>query len=257
MLLAWRKAGVITYCGYILGFPTDTPETIERDIKIVQRELPIDMLEFFILTPLPGSQDHKELYLKGAWMDPDMNKYDLEHVTSDHPIMSREEWQDIYDRAWRIYYSWEHIETLLKRAVATGISPGRLSNMIFQFYGSYFYERVHPLQSGLFRRKVRKQRRLGLPRENPLVFYPKRLWEIASTYGPALRFSRKLERLSHRVRNEPGAKRYTDLAITPVEDVDDDSLQMYQSESAHAALVKAQAKAQSARPRPASEPVSA
>ena len=66
MLQAWRAAGVITYAGYILGFPTDTPETIARDIAIIQRELPIDMLEFFCLTPLPGSQDHLELFNKGV-----------------------------------------------------------------------------------------------------------------------------------------------------------------------------------------------
>lgn len=52
----------------ILGFPADTPELIERDIKVVQKELPIDIVEFFILTPLPGSADHKELYEKGVWM---------------------------------------------------------------------------------------------------------------------------------------------------------------------------------------------
>ena len=34
------------------------------------------MLEFFFLTPLPGSEDHKVLSEKGVWMDPDMNKYD-------------------------------------------------------------------------------------------------------------------------------------------------------------------------------------
>ena len=80
MLQAWRKAKVMTYAGYILGFPTDTPETIARDIEIIKNELPIDILEFFCLTPLPGSEDHKKLYMRGVPMDPDMNKYDLEHV---------------------------------------------------------------------------------------------------------------------------------------------------------------------------------
>ena len=249
MLLAWRNAGVITYCGYILGFPTDTPETIERDIKIIQRELPLDMLEFFILTPLPGSQDHKELYLKGVWMDPDMNKYDLEHVTTGHPLMSMEEWQGIYDKAWHTYYSWDHIETLLKRAVATGLSPFRLADMIFQFYGSYFYERLHPLQTGLIRRKVRAHRRHGLPRENPMVFYPRRVWEMLTTYIPALRFQAKLHKLRKRIEQDPEARRYADIAITPVNDLDEgENLQMYQStDSARAALAKAKAKAQAAR----------
>ena len=56
MLLEWKQVGCFTYAGYILGFPTDTPETIVRDIKIIQRELPLDLLEFFCLTPLPGSR---------------------------------------------------------------------------------------------------------------------------------------------------------------------------------------------------------
>src|SRR5207253_3663838 len=55
MLLAWRAVGALTYCGYIVGFPNDTAESIRRDIHIIQKELPVDLLEFFNLTPLPGS----------------------------------------------------------------------------------------------------------------------------------------------------------------------------------------------------------
>ena len=43
------------------GFPPTRRESIARDIEIIKRELPIDILEFFILTPLPGSADHKAL----------------------------------------------------------------------------------------------------------------------------------------------------------------------------------------------------
>jgi radical SAM superfamily enzyme YgiQ (UPF0313 family) len=88
MLQAWRSHGVVTVAGYILGFPADTPESIERDIQTIQRELPVDVLEFFMLTPLPGSADHQALYHRGVPMDPDMNRYDLEHVTTAHPRMT-------------------------------------------------------------------------------------------------------------------------------------------------------------------------
>ena len=37
MLLAWKRAGVITYGGYILGFPADTPESIRADIEIIKQ----------------------------------------------------------------------------------------------------------------------------------------------------------------------------------------------------------------------------
>jgi len=88
MILDWKNAGCFTYAGYILGFPNDTVDSILRDIKIIQRELPLDLLEFFFLTPLPGSEDHKKLWTAGVAMDPDMNKYDLEHACTAHPIMS-------------------------------------------------------------------------------------------------------------------------------------------------------------------------
>ena len=70
MLLAWKAVGCFTYAGYILGFPGDTPETIVRDIEIIQRELPLDLLEFFCLTPLPGSEDHKRLRAAGSRWTP-------------------------------------------------------------------------------------------------------------------------------------------------------------------------------------------
>ena len=54
MLLAWKAARVVTYAGYILGFPNDTPASIAHDIDVIKRELPVDLLEFFYLTPLPG-----------------------------------------------------------------------------------------------------------------------------------------------------------------------------------------------------------
>jgi hypothetical protein len=87
MLQAWKDVGVITYAGYILGFPNDTPEKIARNIEIIQREMPLDLIKFFFLTPLPGSEDHKVLHAKGVWMDPDLNKYDLNSpglAPSDH-----------------------------------------------------------------------------------------------------------------------------------------------------------------------------
>jgi len=35
MLQAWRAVGTLTYAGYIVGFPADTPQSIIRDIEII------------------------------------------------------------------------------------------------------------------------------------------------------------------------------------------------------------------------------
>jgi radical SAM superfamily enzyme YgiQ (UPF0313 family) len=213
MFLAWRAQRIITYAGYILGFPSDTPERIARDIRTVQQELPVDLLEFFILTPLPGSADHQALHQDGVWMDPDMNKYDLEHVTTGHPAMTSAEWQAVYRQAWDLYYSAEHIERIFRRAKASGIKPVRLLNHILQFYFTFIQENVHPLQGGYFRRKLRRERRTGLARETPLVFYPRRIREVIETHVRLAAFYLYLHRVRRRVERDP--RPYSDPALVP------------------------------------------
>ncbi len=214
MFLAWRAQRVITYAGYILGFPNDTPERIARDIKTVQQELPVDLLEFFILTPLPGSADHKALDADAVWMDPDMNKYDLEHVTTGHSVMTSGEWQQVYRQAWDLYYSAEHIETIFRRAKVSGIKPVRLLNHIVQFYFTFIQENVHPLQGGYLRRKIRRHRRGSLPRENPLVFYLRRIREIVETHAKLAAFYLYLHRIRRRVERDQ--RLYSDPALMPI-----------------------------------------
>ena len=86
MLQAWKAVGVSPTPATSSAFPTTRRNRSLRDIEIIQRELPLDMLEFFFLTPLPGSEDHKVLWSEGAPLDPDLNKYDLEHALTRMPI---------------------------------------------------------------------------------------------------------------------------------------------------------------------------
>ena len=39
MFQQWKEAGIVTYAGFIMGLPGDTPATIKRDVEIVQKEL--------------------------------------------------------------------------------------------------------------------------------------------------------------------------------------------------------------------------
>ncbi len=248
MLQDWRNQQIITYAGYILGFPADTPQRIEHDIEVIKRELPIDLLEFFCLTPLPGSEDHKNLYLKGVPMDPDMNIYDLEHVCTGHERMSKHEWQGIYNRAWDLFYSRDHVETLMRRMVASGNKPERIWAHTLQFHGCMTFEKVHPLQGGYFRRKVRTERRSGLPREHPLVFYPRRLWEVVSTYGPFAAYAIRLWFACQRIKRDPASRTYTDPALAPVDEAETEHLAMFEhTGAAKAAVAKAKARADASR----------
>jgi hypothetical protein len=227
MLLAWKAQGIITLAGYILGFPADTPETIRRDIAIIQEELPLDIIEFFVLTPLPGSEDHQVLWRKGEAMDPDLNIYDVEHVCAPHSRMTREEWEGIYREAWSLYYTPKHMKTLIRRAVATGVPVASLVKVLVAFATTVRLENVHPLQGGLVRLKRPSERRPEMAREHPMLFWPR---FAAETAGKHLRLGWAILRLTAAalwITRDPATRRYRDRALTPVTDESDEALDLF------------------------------
>ncbi len=202
MLTAWRSKKIVTMAGYILGFPADTPDSIKNDIKTIQRELPIDILMFFMLTPLPGSMDHNAMLRREEWMESDLNKFDSEHATIKHPKMTKDEWEMIFREAWDIYYSDKHVETLLRRAARDGIRPSRLIWRILISRFGIKYENAHPFQCGAFRKKARRRRRPGMPLENPILFYSRRLYETVRTYLIFSIYAWRMVRLQKRIKKD-------------------------------------------------------
>jgi radical SAM superfamily enzyme YgiQ (UPF0313 family) len=218
MLLAWKHARVLTYAGYILGFPNDTVESILHDIDVIKKELPVDLLEFFYLTPLPGSEDHLKLYRAGVELDPDMNKYDLNHVCTAHSRMSAEEWHRAYRLAWERYYTLEHIETVLRRAMVTKAHTSNALFLITWFKASIDIEKIHPLESGFLRLKFRRDRRPSYPLEPAWWFYPHYLTETIVKLVRWGALYLRLRRIYLSIKRDPNRFAYTDLALTPVTD---------------------------------------
>jgi radical SAM superfamily enzyme YgiQ (UPF0313 family) len=237
MLLAWKAARVITYAGYILGFPNDDLQSIRHDIEIIKKELPVDLLEFFFLTPLPGSEDHQKLVRAGVPVDPDLNKYDLNHVTTAHPKMSAAEWEQAYRMAWDTYYTTDHVEAVLRRLVAMKASASNAILLMTWFRGSIHIEGVHPLEAGFFRYKFRNDRRSGLPRVPAWRFY---LTYLRETVAKLTRWSAmylELRRIYVRIKRDPRRFEYMDLALTPVIDSEMDTLEMFHHTDAAEAFV--------------------
>ncbi|MGA7328262.1 MAG: radical SAM protein [Rhodomicrobium sp.] len=240
MLQKWRQHGAITCAGYIIGFPGDSKESILRDIEIIKRELPLDILELFFLTPLPGSEDHKVLCTKGVWMDPDMNKYDLNHRVTHHPKMPDTEWEEAYRAAWEAFYTPAHIRTILRRTAASRVGrPSTTLSMLLWFKLVNKFEGVHRLEGGAFRLKFRRDRRRGLLREHPLVFYPRYFREtVVKLWGYFLVY-RQCKVILKEVLAAPDRWTYDDLAIAPPQADEFDALDLYHAtDGGEAALAR-------------------
>jgi radical SAM superfamily enzyme YgiQ (UPF0313 family) len=166
LIAAWHQAKVATHVAYIIGFPYDTPESVQEDVERLKHELKVEQVSFFMLTPLPGSEDHLKMARSGAYMHEDLNTYDAFHETVHHPNFKPGEWQTAYRKAWRNFYTFEYMREVLANA-----NPENYWNIFRNFLwykNSVLVEGGHPMLYGFFRLKERKERRPGFEIESRL-----------------------------------------------------------------------------------------
>jgi radical SAM superfamily enzyme YgiQ (UPF0313 family) len=183
MIETWHRAGIACHVGYILGFPDDTPETIAEDVRDLVEVLEVDQASFFMLTPIPGSQDHLEMVRNKVPVDADPGNYDSFHPVMRHPRMSGAEWLAAYRGAWRDFYSFDAMRRALLRS-SSRTYWGLLKNYLW--YRAAMIEDAHPMITGFLRLKDRTQRRRGFAVESRLLHLRRRapeVWAQLRAYG--------------------------------------------------------------------------
>jgi radical SAM superfamily enzyme YgiQ (UPF0313 family) len=144
-----HKYGIAVHAAYIIGFPHDTTDSVADDVARLQA-LGADQASFFMLTPLPGSEDHARAVASGAAIDNDLNQCDSFHPITDHPNMTREQWAASYAGAWRQFYRVGNMVKALKRFARREDRQYLLRNFVW-YRWSFATERVHPMIAGFYR----------------------------------------------------------------------------------------------------------
>jgi len=86
---------------------------------------------------------------------------------------------------------------------------------------------VHPLEGGAFRLKYRRDRRHGLKRESPFVFYPRYIFETVAKARKYLQFFLTTRRIIKEVLSAPDRWTYSDIAIEPAREDEFEQLALY------------------------------
>jgi radical SAM superfamily enzyme YgiQ (UPF0313 family) len=189
----WHDAGILVHTGYIIGLPWDSTEQVADDVRFLMDEVGPDQASFFMLTPLPGSHDHREMKKRGDWMDPDFNKRDSFHATIEHPLMTAAEWTDAYEDAWRTFYSKENMIRNLSRWTDHPKNYWNLMSIFFWYKNAALIEKQHPMVAGFFRLKDRKARREGYAIDSIPVHLWKRAKETAALMITWAKFLKEME----------------------------------------------------------------
>jgi radical SAM superfamily enzyme YgiQ (UPF0313 family) len=157
----WHKVGISVHAGYMLGFPFDAADC-GRIAARTLRKIGFDIVSFFIMTPLPGTEDQVRYAKEGAIIDWDFNNLDSQHVTLAHPKLDKHSWLQAYREAFTGFYTLPKLlHTVFSVAGGRGLSAEARRSTVRQFVYYFFSYRQgrHPMVGGVWqilRRDVRR-----------------------------------------------------------------------------------------------------
>jgi radical SAM superfamily enzyme YgiQ (UPF0313 family) len=157
----WHKVGVAVHAGYMLGFPFDAADC-GRIAARTLKKIGFDIVSFFIMTPLPGTEDQVRYSSEGAIIDWDFNNLDSQHVTLKHDKLDTDSWLRAYGDAFRGFYSVPRLlHTIFTVAGGRGLSAEGRRSTVRQFVYYFFSYRQgrHPMVGGVWQIRRRDVRR--------------------------------------------------------------------------------------------------
>jgi radical SAM superfamily enzyme YgiQ (UPF0313 family) len=130
-----HERGIMVNGSFVFGFDGDDVGVFDRTVDF-GLEACLDSATFTVLTPYPGTTLYKRLEAQGRIVDRDWSHYDTTRVVFKPALMSAQELEAGYCRAYRRFYSWPSIVKRCRPADA-GFSKRLFLNIA--------YKRVEPL----------------------------------------------------------------------------------------------------------------
>lgn len=158
---AWHSIGASVECGYIFGFDNDTPGVGKRAAEDLVA-IGVDVASFFLLAPLPGSEDYAKAVASNTLVQTDFNEY-FQRPMLRHPTLSADELQAEIDEAQRVLWSWRNV---LRRSLAavSGVGRRRTTSPLIYLKRQFSYKIMVSAglrtygEGGLWRRRPTPQR---------------------------------------------------------------------------------------------------
>ena len=106
---------------FIFGFDTDTPAVFEQTLRKIQ-ELKIDVVDFSILTPFPGTALFKKLDSQGRILTKEWKFYNMGHTVFQPTHMTPKELEEGIRRIYNEFYGVSCTITRIMRGLRFGVS---------------------------------------------------------------------------------------------------------------------------------------
>jgi radical SAM superfamily enzyme YgiQ (UPF0313 family) len=157
----WHRVGVAVHAGYMLGFPFDGPDC-GRIAAETLRKIGFDIVSFFLMTPLPGTEDQERLAREGKISDWDFNNLDSQHAAIKHDKLDNHDWMQVYRDAFTGFYSLRRtLREIFTVSGGRGLSLEARRSILRQsiYYFFSYRQGRHPMLGGIWQIRRRDVRR--------------------------------------------------------------------------------------------------
>ncbi len=134
VLEASLEAGMINQGFYIIGFPWETAESIERDAEAI-KELPLHLLNVGIFTPIPLSKFHKSMAEEGYEFEPDLERHDRNTLIYSHRSLTHERVKALQTKMHSDFYDSPEFMRRVERSCRIEPRFRAAFNEYFEFLG--------------------------------------------------------------------------------------------------------------------------
>ncbi len=147
-----RKYGIASHFSNIIGFPEDTPSSVREHARILG-EIGPDATSFYILCPIPGTEQYGEFLAKGLITERNLDRFDTSVTTWKHPNMTDPELRALLFECYERLYSFRRIlRTTLDSLHPQEISGARLARLGYPWLARFSaWKRIHPMSGGICR----------------------------------------------------------------------------------------------------------
>ena len=144
------KHNIQSHFSNIIGFPADTPESVDQHVRVLQSLNPT-VASFYILTPIPGTEQYDE-FLESGWItERNLDRFDGQCSTWTHPNFTKDALESLLFDCHRRFFT-------LKRTISTSAERllrnrslsdalGALNQPLFSRYSAF--RRRHPMSGGI------------------------------------------------------------------------------------------------------------
>jgi radical SAM superfamily enzyme YgiQ (UPF0313 family) len=149
-----REYGISSHFSNIIGFPQDTPQGVNEHLETL-REMNPTWASFYILCPIPGTEQYHDFLTKGLITEKNLDRFDTTCLTWHHPCFSREQLSQLLFECYRKFFSLRHTLRNVQDEVTFGTrqllarSAGSMAMSLFNRFCAW--QRTHPMSGGIMR----------------------------------------------------------------------------------------------------------